>query len=390
MGVKFGLSFVVRDESERSLLREKFERHMGFTDTTKDHFERIVKYFNFHKDDVENTIELEKRIIPILYYRIKDNDKVKEFEVRNENFPASVTFYDKIYELKANWFFQLKEFVKKYKIVNEPVFLNIDINTREVYITIENIEKGDEKMAENKKRYIIGFNYYDENERNKQKTRVENISKLFGTLNNTLDFMLSTTEMFIDADGHIDTELLANVSDIKSAGGVAVIVSNMNKATEEAFQSPNYRDEILSELYDRVHDGNIRIVVTGMPNNVIKEYVTTIPKDKGLSTYLSYENTFTVVGSDIDKGYMFSIGSSSLYRLLEEAIKEQITSSEGVRSYINMGLLENTVIRININYDVIARKSFLEKLFNKRPKNAIIEPDSAAADYGISITVNFN
>lgn len=389
MGIKFGLSFVVKDEKERNTLREKFERHMGFTDSTKDHFERIVKYFNFHKDDIENAIEMEKRVIPVLYYRMIDNDRVKEFEIKNENFPASVTFYDKIYDLKANWFFQLKEFVKKYKIVNEPVFLNIDINTREVYFTIENIEKGDEKMAENKKRWIIGFNYYDEQERNRQKVRVEAMAKLFGTLNNGLDFMLTTTEMFLDKDGHINTELLENVKEA-SQGNIGTIIANMNAATEEAFQSPEYRADILGELYDRVHDSNIRIVVTGMPNNVIKEYVTDIPKDKGLSTYLSYDNMFTVSGCDVDKGNTFSISTTKLCNLIEEAIREQLVTSEGVRSYINMGLLERTVVKININYDVIARRSFMQRLFNKRPKSAVVEHFSAAADYGISITVNFN
>lgn len=389
MGIKFGLSFVVKDEKERNTLREKFERHMGFTDSTKDHFERIVKYFNFHKDDIENAIEMEKRVIPVLYYRMIDNDRVKEFEIKNENFPASVTFYDKIYDLKANWFFQLKEFVKKYKIVNEPVFLNIDINTREVYFTIENIEKGDEKMAENKKRWIIGFNYYDEQERNRQKVRVEAMAKLFGTLNNGLDFMLTTTEMFLDKDGHINTDLLENVKEA-SQGNIGTIIANMNAATEEAFQSPEYRADILGELYDRVHDSNIRIVVTGMPNNVIKEYVTDIPKDKGLSTYLSYDNMFTVSGCDVDKGNTFSISTTKLCNLIEEAIREQLVTSEGVRSYINMGLLERTVVKININYDVIARRSFMQRLFNKRPKSAIVEHFSAAADYGISITVNFN
>lgn len=157
MSVKFGVSFNVTDEKERSLLKEKFERHLERSN--KEHFIKIVDYFNFRRNEVEEKIRLEKSVVPKFMLRLINSECSTEIEVINERFPKTARNGSHEYTLVSSWMFKAVEFIKKYKVSSELVYLNVNTDTNDVYLTIENIKGRDEEMSNKAKKYAISLNY---------------------------------------------------------------------------------------------------------------------------------------------------------------------------------------------------------------------------------------
>lgn len=165
MSCKYNMSFAVKDEKELKDIKVKFDRY-NMNGSNKEHFLEIVDYFNFHRKDIEDKLKLERSIVPLFFIRLITDEDSSIVEVVNEKFPKTMICGTKEFDLNSSWLYKVKDFIKKYKIVDDLVYLNINKATNSVYITIENIkEKGDVEMSERTKKYVISLGYRSEGER---------------------------------------------------------------------------------------------------------------------------------------------------------------------------------------------------------------------------------
>lgn len=197
MSAKYGISFTCKDDKEVSEIRTKFNRH-NMEGNNKKHFLDILDYFNFHRDDIKEKIKLEKAVVPLFMLRVTNSTACVEREVKNEIYPRTITCGEIEYTLKETWFYKVKDFIKKYKIVEDLVYLNINVESNSVFLTVENIkEEGDgESMSEKQRKVIISVGFDSEEERDGIRSRLlkygyvdeKNRTNTAG-LKNVLDFV---------------------------------------------------------------------------------------------------------------------------------------------------------------------------------------------------------
>lgn len=172
MSAKYGISFVCKDDKEVSEIRTKFNRH-NMEGNNKKHFLDILDYFNFHRDDIKEKIKLEKAVVPLFMLRVTNSTACVEREIKNETYPRTITCGETEYTLKESWFYKVKDFIKKYKIVEDLVYLNINVESNSVFLTVENIKEGDgESMSEKQRKVIISVGFDTEEERDGIRSRL--------------------------------------------------------------------------------------------------------------------------------------------------------------------------------------------------------------------------
>lgn len=401
MSFKYCMSFAVKDEREQKDIKTKFERY-NMNGSNKEHFLEILEYFNFHRSEVADRIKLEKSVIPSFRLRFITNEATVVIEIINEKFPKTITCGSKEFDLNSSWLYKVRDFIKKYKITDDLVYLNIDKVENSVYITIEINEEGDVEMSERTKKYVISIGYKSEEDRDLSR---EKLKEFMGSPE---EQQCVTFDRIINFANHFDKDIVKNPELMKEVSWfvrnkavrnpkTGAFEINLKKEIQEYIDSMNPTDHNCTDEEERIAflleilesvdlmattvynytekdsgiitddimnecwvDADIRIL--GWNRAKSNAVFTT----HGLDSSITVSNIIADAHSHLaDKG----INAPELRHMIEQGIHRFIMNNPVEAIKYHIGLNRKLNINVVLNKEEKECRGILGRLFNRKPKD---------------------